>query len=174
MPWAQAPGPLAPPEVRRPLQRRLEKVSKPIQASSWKAQRRLGTRSRPLSARGNKAHQVVVAIARELRAGLWAMAQEGARTPERETWNAHQPFSRRFDRPAAEARPRCGATLDGVKRPQDTLVPRARQALDGRKEGGNQSTASSMINRRLFLAPPLPMHAGQEDEDNAQESVTSS
>jgi len=44
-----------------------------------------------------------------------------------------------------------------VKRLQATLVPRARQAPDGRKEGGTQSTASSLINRRLFRAPSLPM-----------------
>jgi len=44
-----------------------------------------------------------------------------------------------------------------VKRLQHTLVPRARQAPDGRKEGGNQSTESRRITRRLFLAPALPM-----------------
>jgi hypothetical protein len=87
---------------------------------------------------------------------------------------AQQPFSLGFDRPSVEARPRFGATLDGVQRLKETLVPRARQAPDGRKEGGTQSTDISMINRRLFLAPPLPMHAVQEDEENAKESVTSS
>ena len=63
----------------RPL--RLEKVPKPIQDSSWKAQIRLCKRYRQLSARGKNADQVVVAIARELRAFMWAMAQEGALTP---------------------------------------------------------------------------------------------
>jgi hypothetical protein len=47
-----------------------------------------------------------------------------------------------------------------VKRLQHTLVPRARQAPDGRKEGGSQPTESSTINRRLFLAPALLMHEG--------------
>src|SRR5262249_57604881 len=79
-----------------------------------------------------------------------------------------------FDRPSAETQPRCGVALDGVKRLKQTLVPRARQAPDGRKEGGSQSTDISRINRRLFLAPPLPMHAGQKDEEHAKESVTSS
>jgi len=79
---------------------------------------------------------------------------------------AQQPFSLGFDRPSVEARPRFGVTLDGVKRLQETLVPRARQAPDGRKEGGTQSTAISMINRRLFLAPALPMGTVQEDKGN--------
>jgi hypothetical protein len=59
--------------------------------------------------------------------------------------------------PSAEARPRLGVALDGVQRRQATLVPRARQAPDGRQEGGSQSTASRRSNRRLFLAPSLPM-----------------
>jgi hypothetical protein len=42
----------------------------------WKAQVRLCKRSRPLSARGKTANPVVVAIARKLRAVLWAIAQE--------------------------------------------------------------------------------------------------
>ena len=73
-----------------------------------------------------------------------------------------------------ETQPRCGVTLDGVKRLQHTLVPRARQAPDGRKEGGSQPTDISMINRRLFLAPALPMDVVQEDEDNAKQSVANS
>jgi transposase len=74
-----------PATVSRHLQRRLEKVSKPLQDSSWKAQIRLCKRSRQLSARGKNANQVVVAIARELRAFMWAMAQEVVLTPERAT-----------------------------------------------------------------------------------------
>jgi hypothetical protein len=58
-----------------------------------------------------------------------------------------------------ETQPRFGGTLDGVKRLQQTLVPRARQAPDGRKEGGSQPTESRRINRRLFLAPALAMDA---------------
>jgi transposase len=65
-----------PAKVSRHLQLRLEKVSKSIQDSSWKAQLRLCKRYRQLSARGKNPNQVVVAIARELRALMWAMAQE--------------------------------------------------------------------------------------------------
>jgi transposase len=71
----------SPAKVSRHLQLRLEKVSKPLQAISWKAQLRLCKRYRQLSARGKNANPVVVAIARELRAFLWAMAQEVALTP---------------------------------------------------------------------------------------------
>ena len=71
----------SPAKVSRHLQRRLAQVAKPIQESSWKAQIRLCKRYRPRSARGKHANQVVVAIARELRACMWAMAQEGALTP---------------------------------------------------------------------------------------------
>jgi hypothetical protein len=35
-----------------------------------------------------------------------------------------------------ETPPRCGATLDGVKRPTGMLVPRVRQAPDGGQSGG--------------------------------------
>jgi transposase len=70
-----------PAQVSRQLQRRLEKVSKPLQDISWKAQIRLCKRYRQRSARGKNAHQVVVAIARELRAFMWAIAQEVALTP---------------------------------------------------------------------------------------------
>jgi hypothetical protein len=37
------------------------------------------------------------------------------------------------------------------------LVPRMRQAPDGGQAGGSQPTESSVINRRVFLAPPLPI-----------------
>jgi transposase len=70
-----------PAKVSRHLQLRLEKVSKPIQDISWKAQIRLCKRYRQLSARGKNANQVVVAIARELSAFMWAMAQEVSLTP---------------------------------------------------------------------------------------------
>ena len=65
-----------PAKVSRHLQLRLEKVSKPIQDISWKAQIRLCKRYRQRSARGKHANQVVVAIARALRAFMGAMAQE--------------------------------------------------------------------------------------------------
>jgi transposase len=65
-----------PAKISRHLQLRLEKVPKPIQAISWKAQLRLCKRYRQLSARGKNTNQVVVAIARELSAFMWAIAQE--------------------------------------------------------------------------------------------------
>jgi transposase len=70
-----------PAKVSRHLQLRLEKVPKPIQDISWKAQIRLCKRYRQLSARGKNANQVVVAIARELSAFMWAIAQEVSLTP---------------------------------------------------------------------------------------------
>ena len=85
-----------------------------------------------------------------------------------------QRASNRFDSPWEEAQPRFGATLDGVMRLQETLEPRARQAPDGPKEGGTQSTDISVINRRVLLAPALPRDAEQEDEENAKQSVAHS
>jgi hypothetical protein len=70
-----------PAHVRRPLQLRLEKPPKAIQAISWKAQGRLWKRYRTLIARGKHAHQGVVAMARELLGFRWAMAKESPVTP---------------------------------------------------------------------------------------------
>jgi transposase len=64
-----------PAKVSRPLPLRLEKHPKIIQDSRWKAQGRRCKRSRRLVARGTHAHVGTVAIARELRGFLWAMAQ---------------------------------------------------------------------------------------------------
>jgi transposase len=71
----------SPAKVSRPLQLRLEKVSKPIHDISWKAQIRRCTRYRQLRAGGTHANQGVVAMARQLRAFMWAIAQEVALTP---------------------------------------------------------------------------------------------
>jgi len=65
----------------RHLPWRLAKVPKAIQDIRWKAQVRLCKRDRPLSARGKHANRVVVAIARELRAFMWAMAHQVPVTP---------------------------------------------------------------------------------------------
>jgi transposase len=65
-----------PAKVSRHLQLRLEQLPKPIQDLSWKAQVRLCKRDRQLMARGKNANQVVVAIARELVAFMWAIARE--------------------------------------------------------------------------------------------------
>lgn len=67
-----------PAKVSRHLQLRLEKVPKAIQDISWKAQVRLCKRYRRLVARGKQVNQVVVAIAREMAAFVWAIAQEVA------------------------------------------------------------------------------------------------
>jgi len=64
-----------PATVSRPLPRRLEQLPTAIQALSWQAQVRLCTRDRPLMATGKPAQPVVVAIARALRACMWAMAK---------------------------------------------------------------------------------------------------
>jgi len=65
-----------PATVSRHLQLRLEKVPRVIQDISGKAQVRLCKRYRRLMARGQNANQVVVAIAREMAAFVWASARE--------------------------------------------------------------------------------------------------
>src|SRR5215831_11317551 len=65
-----------PAKVSRHLQLRLEKVPTAIQDISWKAQVRLCKRYRRLVARGKNVNQVVVAIAREMAAFVWAIARE--------------------------------------------------------------------------------------------------
>jgi len=63
-------------KVSRHLQLRLEKLPKPIQDTAWKAQVRLCKRYRQLTAKGKHPNQVVVAIAREMAAFLWAIARQ--------------------------------------------------------------------------------------------------
>jgi transposase len=65
----------SPANVRRHLQWRLERVPQTLQDIRWKAHVRLCQRYRQLSARGQHAQQVVVALARELIACMWAIAQ---------------------------------------------------------------------------------------------------
>jgi transposase len=65
-----------PAPVSRHLQRRREQLPKPLQDSSWRVQVRLCKRFRRLLARGKQAHQVIVAIARELAGLLWAIAKQ--------------------------------------------------------------------------------------------------
>jgi transposase len=60
----------------RHRQRRLEQRCKPIQDLRWKAQVRRCKRYRPLKARGKRANQLVVAIARAWVAFMWAIAWE--------------------------------------------------------------------------------------------------
>jgi transposase len=54
----------------------LAQLPQAIQHISWKAQVRLCKRFRHLTARGKHANQVVVAIAREMAAFIWAIARE--------------------------------------------------------------------------------------------------
>jgi transposase len=58
------------------VQLRLEKQPTVIQDNSWQAQVRRCKRYRRPIARGKHAHQVVVAMARELVGCRWAMAKE--------------------------------------------------------------------------------------------------
>jgi hypothetical protein len=145
-----------PAQGSRHLPRRLEQLPTAIQAISWKAQVRLGTRYRHLMATGKHAHQVVVAIARALRAFMWAIAKQVAGSPKASRGRRVDTQVRGFHPLSAETQPRCGVTLGGVMRPTGPLVPRLRQAPDGGKEGGSQPTESSVITRRVFLVPALP------------------
>ena len=70
-----------PAKISRPLHLRLETLPPALQARSGKAQVRLCTRYRQLMATGKHAHQVVVAIARELSACMWAIAKQVAGAP---------------------------------------------------------------------------------------------
>jgi transposase len=68
----------SPAKVSPHLQLRLEKVPTALQAISGKAQGRLCKRYRRLVARGKNVTQVVVALARERAAFVWALARETA------------------------------------------------------------------------------------------------
>jgi transposase len=71
-----------PATISRHLHLRLEKLPTAIQAIRWKAQVRLGKRSRQLMAKGKHANQVVVAVARECSAFMWAIAKQVAGAPK--------------------------------------------------------------------------------------------
>ena len=86
---------------------------------------RLCKRFRHLTARGKHATQVVVAIAREMAAFIWAIA--------RDVPIARYTLRGGTLRPLDGKQPRFGAILAGVKRLQETRVPRSRQAPDGHK-----------------------------------------
>jgi len=147
-----------PANVSRHLPLRLEMLPKPIQDISWTAPVRRCTRDRRLRARGTHANPVVVAMARELAGLMGAIATQVSGTPSASSlgrqWTRN---SAGWPRLLAAAPPRCGATLDGVKRPVGILVPSVRQAPDGGQSGGRQPTDIRGINRRMLLAPTLPM-----------------
>jgi len=65
-----------PARVSETLRRRLEGLPKTVRDIAWKAQVRLCARYRRLSATGKKPPVVVVAIAREMAAFLWAIGRE--------------------------------------------------------------------------------------------------
>lgn len=57
------------------ITRRNEGLPEPIRAVAWKAQIRLCTRDRRLQKIGKPQHVIVVAIAREMAAFVWAIAR---------------------------------------------------------------------------------------------------
>jgi len=67
-----------PARVSETLRARIEGLPKPVRDIAWKAQLRLCTRYRRLSAAGKKLPVVVAAIAREMAAFLWAIGREVA------------------------------------------------------------------------------------------------
>lgn len=67
-----------PARVSQTLQARLEGLPKTVRAIAWKAQLRLCARYRRLAAAGKKLPVVIAAIAREMAAFLWAIAQHVA------------------------------------------------------------------------------------------------
>jgi hypothetical protein len=108
-----------------------------LQAIRWKAQVRRCKRSRTRSARGKHAYQVVVASAREGVGCMWAMAKQVPVPPAvHKTDRACTHNSAGVHGPWEETPPRGEGPLDGVKRPTGILVPRERQAPDGRTDGG--------------------------------------
>jgi hypothetical protein len=91
----------------------------------------------------------VAAIAHDMAAFIWAIAREvpmARYTPCLLMVHPHAlgGILRRTD----ERQPRFGAILAGVKRLQETPVPRSRQAPDGYQSGGIQPTDPRVVNRR--------------------------
>lgn len=65
-----------PAKISREIQKRQENVSLPVRDIAWKAQLRLTKRFRTMSNNGKLNNVIVVAMARELVAFMWAIAQE--------------------------------------------------------------------------------------------------
>ena len=106
----------SPAQGSRHLPRRRAKHPTRIQDRSWKAQVRLCTRDRRLVSRGQHAHVVTVAMARELGGCMWAMATQVPRTAYVHKRAAATLNAEGFPGAAAETQPRCGVTLGSVKR----------------------------------------------------------
>lgn len=64
-----------PPKVSKELSKRQEKLSREIRDLSWRAQNRLSSRYHHLSRRGLHPNKIKTAIARELLAFIWELAQ---------------------------------------------------------------------------------------------------
>ena len=65
-----------PAKVSAQIQSRIERLPKSVQGIGWKAQVRLCKRYRQLKARGKNSNVVIVAIAREMLAFMWAIAHQ--------------------------------------------------------------------------------------------------
>ena len=163
--WVEGAGAYRyPAKVRRPLPLRLAQLPAAIQAISGQAQVRRCKRYRQRMAQGNHAKQVVGAMARAFSAFMGAMATQGAGAPKASRGRCMDAPRQGFQPLSEETPPRLGGTLGGVRRPQGPLVPSWRQAPDGGKEGGTQPTDSSVLNRRVVLAPALPLEKGKKHE----------
>jgi transposase len=138
-----------PAKVSRHLPGRVAKIPQILQDMAWKAQVRFCQRFRYLMACGKHPNQVVVALARELAAFIWALAREvpiTRYTSRPPTVNPHRSGDKL--RRSHEKQPRVGAILAGVTRRPETRGPRARPTLDGHTSGGTQPTEIRVINRR--------------------------
>lgn len=71
-----------PARISRLIQERCERAPQAVQQIAWKAQVRLCSRYRKLTAKGKAKGVVVTAIAREMAAFLWAIGQRVAPTTE--------------------------------------------------------------------------------------------
>jgi hypothetical protein len=148
-PSLRAPGPLARPRKSVGIAQGEWPPPKAIQAISGQAHGRRCTRYRRLLARGTHATQGIVAMARACVGLLWASAHQGPRTASSDKIEPDGTHTTaRCQHAWAEAPPRCGGTRDRVTRLSGMLVPRVRQAPDGRTAGGRPPTASSKSHRR--------------------------
>ena len=119
VPWSMGPGPIGIPPTSVVICHGAWKSSPhAVQAISWRRRSGSAHGIDSCMAKGKHAHQVVVAMARALRAFMWAMAKQVTVPPtasRRLSWYSNSGPA--FQRPSAEAQPRCGVTLGSVKRP---------------------------------------------------------
>ena len=123
-------------------------------------------------AKGKHAKQVVVAMARELRAFMWAMAKQVAGAPKASRGQRIDADACKVSNVYRQRRsPGVVEPSAAFRGPTGPRVPQGRQAPDGGKEGGTQPTESSQITRRLFLAPPLFMRTGANHDADLKKVV---